>query len=261
MKKKKFVSIEAFACGAASIIAFLLIWQLAVSFTSVGMLIPGPLTTFTDFFEAFVIPIGQHTILYHVGVSLLRVLAGYVLAAVLGISIGLIMGWFKVLEAVIKPLIEVLRPIPAIAWIPISIVWFGLGEESKLFIMFLSAFMVIVMNTYDGARRVDEVLVGASRMLGANNFQVFKTIVFPASVPQIFTGLQNALSVAWMTVLAAEMVRSSEGVGWIIVMGMDNGNTAQILVGMVCISLMGFLLATVMRKIERKLCAWNIRGI
>lgn len=114
------------------------------------------------------------------------------------------MGWFKILEAVLKPVIEVLRPIPAIAWIPISIVWLGLGEESKLFIMFLSAFMVIVMNTYDGARRVDDVLVGASRMLGASNFQVFKTIVFPASVPQIFTGLQNALSVAWMTVLAAE---------------------------------------------------------
>lgn len=260
MKGKK-LNTEAVICGGLSILAFLLLWQFAVSFTSVGLLIPGPVTTFKDFFESFVIPIGQHTILFHIGVSLLRVLAGYVLAAALGICIGLVMGWFKILEAVLKPVIEVLRPIPAIAWIPISIVWLGLGEESKLFIMFLSAFMVIVMTTYDGARRVDDVLVGASRMLGASNFQVFKTIVFPASVPQIFTGLQNALSVAWMTVLAAEMVRSSEGVGWIIVMGMDNGNTAQILVGMVGISLMGFVLAAAMRKIERKLCAWNIRGI
>ncbi len=260
MKAKKF-NVEAFICGGASILAFLLLWQWAASFTQVGKLIPGPVTTLINFLKSFVVPIGQHTILFHVGVSLLRVLAGYILAAVLGICVGLVMGWFKILEAVMKPLIEVLRPIPAIAWIPISIVWLGLGEKSKLFIMFLSAFMVIVMNTYDGARRVDEVYVGAARMLGANDFTVFRTIVFPASVPQIFTGLQNALSVAWMTVLAAEMVRSSEGVGWIIVMGMDNGNTAQILVGMVCISLMGFVLAMIMRRIERKLCAWNIREL
>lgn len=257
MQLKKKIDFEQVIYAVCAVGAFLLIWQLAVMFTDVGKMLPGPFATIKNFCVALFKPIGKHTLIIHVLYSLARVLSGYLIAAVAGIAIGVLIGWFGLAEAIIKPIIEALRPIPAIAWIPIAIIWLGLGEASKLFIMFISAFMVIVQNTYEGVKRVDPVLIGAAKMLGASDAHIFKTIVLPASIPQIFAGLQNALSVAWMTVLACEMVRSTEGVGWMIVMGMDTGNNAQILVAMVCISIMGYLLATIMRGVEERLCAWN----
>lgn len=246
--------------GCLSIAVFLLVWQTAVWVSPAGKLIPGPFQVIQDFLTAFVNPIGQHTLPFHILASLGRVLFSDVIAAVLGIAIGLLMGWYPGFEAACKPIFEILRPIPAIAWIPISILLFGLGEESKIFILFLAAFVIITVNAYDGAKSVDPTLVGAARMLGAHEGRIFLTIVLPASVPQIFAGLQNALSVSWMTVLAAEMVRSSEGIGWLVVAGMDNGNTPQILVGMVAIGITGFLLSVAMRGVEKKLCVWNERG-
>ena len=103
-------------------------------------------------------------------------------------------------------------------------------------------------------------MIGASRMLGANSFQVFTTVILPASIPYVFSGLQVALGTSWATVVAAEMVRSSEGVGWIIVSGMESNNMEQIMVGIVTIGIIGLLLTTLLRKLEERLCAWNVRG-
>lgn len=258
---REFSRLTKIICGASSIIAFLVAWQvLVIASPVVHKLLPGPVQTIYSFIQSFFYPIGKYTMGLHLAVSLGRVLLGYILASIVGILVGVLMGWYKGFRAVVKPFIDVCRPIPAIAWIPISILWFGLGEVSRLFILFLSAFLVVVQNSFDGARRTDPVLIGAAKMLGAEERYIFRTIVLPGAVPQIFAGLQNALSVAWMAVLATEMIRSTEGIGWIIVMGMNDGNTLQILVGMIAISLMGFLLSITMRGVERKLCRWNIRG-
>ena len=246
------------ACIAiASLIVF---WQLLVSLTSLKNSFPAPMAVFNEFVSAFTNPIGKYTLLGHIGWSLYRVLVGFTIASVSGIIIGLLMGWSKFAEAAIKPIFEVFRPIPAIAWIPLAILWFGIGESTKYFIIFIGAFVNVTLNAYAGAKRVDPVLVGAARMLGAKDSQVFRKIILPSSVPQIFAGLQLGLSTSWMTVLAAEMVRSSEGAGWIIIMGQNTGNTVQIVVGMISIGIIGLVLATLMRVVERKLCAWNIRG-
>ncbi|WP_343250968.1 ABC transporter permease [Diplocloster hominis] len=260
MMDEKVKKWQAAVYGSISITLFLIAWQVVITVSPAGNLVPGPLKVILDFFAAFAKPIGEYTLAVHIMASLARVLFSNVIAAILGIAIGLLMGWYRAFEAVFKPVFEVLRPIPAIAWIPISILLFGLGEQSKIFILFLAAFVIVTVNAYDGSRNVDPTLVGAARMLGAKETHIFKSIVLPASVPQIFAGLQNALSVSWMTVLAAEMVRSSEGIGWIVVAGMDNGNTDQILVGMVAIGITGFLLSVMMRGVEKKLCVWNERG-
>ena len=157
----------------------------------------------------------------------------------------------------LKPIFEFIRPIPPLAWIPLSILWFGLGDKSKFFIIFLGCFTFITVNTYDGAKNVDPELMGAARMLGASERQVFFRIVLPSSVPYIFAGLQIAVTAGWSAVVGAEMVRSDEGVGWMIVRGMNTGNTLQIMVGMVAIGIVGFLLATLTSALERRLCAWN----
>ncbi len=247
-------------CAAISIFCFLVVWGIVVKTTAAGKVLAGPVETLTAFFKAFVQPIGTHTIEGHIFWSLKRVLTGWLIGSAVGIFLGIMMGWFKPVAAFFRPLFELVRPIPPIAWIPISLVWFGLGEPSKYFIIFYFAFTAVTMNAYSGVKAVDPELMGAAKMLGANNLQVFTTIVLPSCVPQIFAGLQIAIGTSWATVVAAEMVRSSEGVGWVIIKGQDSNSTVQILVGIVAIGIVGFLLATLMRKIEARLCRWSERG-
>lgn len=247
-------------CATISIFVFLCIWQLVISFTKTGMVLAGPIETLTAFFQAIVVPIGTHTIEGHILWSLSRVLIGFALGAFIGIVLGILMGWFRPISALFRPIFELLRPIPPIAWIPLSIVWFGLGEASKYFLIFYSAFCAVTMNAYSGVRSVDSELMGAAKMLGANNRQVFTSIVLPSCIPHIFAGLQIAVGTSWATVVAAEMVRSSEGVGWVIIRGQDSNSTVQILVGIVAIGIIGYLLAVVMRTLEARLCKWSVRG-
>ena len=244
-----------------SIIAFLLIWNLGVHGSSLSIVMPGPFPVLEGFVKSFVSPIGKHTMVVHILYSLMRVLPAYVLGSVVGIAIGILMGWYPRINDIIRPIYEVIRPIPPIAWIPISIVWFGIGEGSKWFLIFLAAFVPITLNAYAGATSVDPLLIKCSKMLGASDRQVFSTVVLPYSVPNIFAGLQVGLAASWATVVAAEMIRSTEGVGWIIISSMDTNNVTQSLIGIVGIGVVGFILAIVMRKMEDILCAWNRREI
>lgn len=196
----------------------------------------------------------------HILISLRRMLIPYVFGGFFGVLVGVLMGWYKAADAIFMPYIQMLRPIPPIAWIPLSIIWFGFDEGSKYFLIFLACFFTIALTTYNGVHSVDETLVRASKMLGANDRQLFLTIVLPTTVPYIFSGLQVALGSARATIVAAEMIRSSEGVGWLIVRGQDVGNMTQIMIGIVAIALTGLLITTLMRVLESKLCAWTVRG-
>lgn len=243
-----------------TIIAFLSLlglWELVARFTSASMFLPPASKIISEFLTSFVQPIGKYTMTAHIGISLYRVMSAFILSTFAGIALGVGMGYSKTIEAIFKPIFELIRPIPPLAWIPMSILWFGLGDASKFFIIFLGCFTFITVNTYDGTKNVDDTLIGAARMLGANERQVFMKVVLPSSVPYIFAGLQIAITAGWSAVVGAEMIRSDEGVGWLIVMGMSNGNTVQIMVGMLAIGIVGYILATSMAAAERKICAWN----
>lgn len=247
-------------CAFISICGFILLWHFAVSYTNLGNLMPGPFEVIGRFFSSFSENIGRYTILGHVLWSLSRVLIAYLVASAAGVICGLAMGRYPKFEAAFRPYFEIIRPIPPIAWIPMAILWFGLGELTKYFLIFLACFSNVTLNAYTGAISVDPELIGAARMLGANDNQIFRSITIPASVPHIFAGMQIALSSSWATVVAAEMVRSSEGIGWMIVSGMETNNMTQILAGIVAIGIIGYALATFMRFMERKLLVWNERG-
>ena len=249
-----------FLAGVCSIGCFVIIWFVATNGTLLGEMIPRPDVVCVAFFQAIAGKIGRYNLLVHIGWSLSRVLIAYCAASAAGIVLGLAMGWSKSVEAVFQPLFGIIRPIPPIAWIPISIIWFGLGESAKYFLIFLAAFSNVTRNAWAGAKAMDYKLVGTARMLGASRTQIFLTVVMPSSVPQIFAGLQIAMSSSWATVVAAEMVRSSEGVGWIITTGMNNNDIVQILVGIMAIGIVGFVLAVIMRKLEEVLCRWNKSG-
>jgi NitT/TauT family transport system permease protein/sulfonate transport system permease protein len=247
-------------CALISILVFLTVWHLGVTHTGLGRLMPGPLDVIGRFISSFSTNIGQYTILGHVLWSLSRVLVAYTVACTAGVVCGLAMGRYPKFEAAFRPYFEIIRPIPPIAWIPMAILWFGLGELTKYFLIFLACFANVTLNAYTGAISVDPELIGAARMLGANDNKIFRSITIPASVPHIFAGMQIALSSSWATVVAAEMVRSSEGIGWMIVSGMEINNMTQILAGIVAIGIVGYALATFMRFMERKLLVWNERG-
>lgn len=254
---KKAVQLEKIGWVVFDLLLLLLGWIFLVTCTSAKDTFPDPVSVFSMLFTSFVKPIGTYTMWGHIMWSLYRVMVGFTLASVTGIIVGIAMGSSKIAEAIIKPIFEFLRPIPPIAWIPLAILWFGIDEASKYFIIWLGAFINVTLNSYVGASRTDETLIGAARMLGAGKRKVFTRVILPASMPQIFAGLQVAMSSCWMAVLVAEMVRSNEGVGWIIIRGTDTGNTAQIIVGMITIGVIGFILTTVMSWIERKVCSWN----
>lgn len=259
MKKKKIDKNE-LLLSLAGIITLFAVWQIVSMVIINKNALPAPTLVIGKFLNSLATDIGTYTIIEHALISLRRVAVGYVIAAVSGIVVGMLMACSQTAEALIRPLFELIRPIPPLAWIPMSIIWFGIGETTKYFIIFVATFTTITLNAYEGAKGVDPILIGAGRMLGASSNQVFLTVILRGAVPQIFAGLQVALSSGWMAVLAAEMVRSSEGVGWVIIRGMEVGDTVQILVGMIAIAIVGFALAQLMRMLEGRLCEWNIQG-
>lgn len=243
--------------GMLAILTFFVVWECITVFTRAGETTPGPAEVLRMLVVSFVEPLGNYTIYGHLYYSLRRVMVGYTVAAALGIVTGLSMGASDYAEAVIKPLFELIRPIPPIAWIPLVILWFGIGELPKYVIIFLGSFTNITLNAYTGAKRVDPTLIGCAKMLGTGKRDIFLRVILPSSMPQIFAGMQVALSTAWMAVLAAEMIGAQEGCGWIILRGSDTNNIPLVLVGMVVIGAVGLLLATMMRMAERRLCSWN----
>lgn len=239
------------------IIAFALIWQLVSMIIDNPLFLPSATTVIDNFVTSFTEPIGQYTMPMHILYSLYRVGVAFIFAVIVGILLGVVMGYSKTLEAVFYPIFEIIRPIPPLAWIPMSILWFGLGDMSKFFIIFLGSFAFITLNTYEGTKSIDPELLGAAKMLGASDSQVFFKVVLPATVPDIFAGLQIGVTSAWSAVVGAEMVQSNEGVGWLIVMGMNRGDTVQIMTGMIAIGLIGFVLAQLTFYIEGRLLVWN----
>lgn len=240
----------------ASIGAFILLWQI-ISLNVSADFLPSPLAVWTEFIRLLNHPIGGTSLMGHVGYSLQRVLIAFALAILLGLPLGLLMGWNRVCEKIVSPIFEVLRPIPPIAWIPIAILWLGVAEGSKIFICFVGAFVIMILNSYTGMRYVDPLLIDAAKSFGASRSQQFFNVAVPACMPSIFAGVQNSLSMAWMCVLAAEMVGAREGVGYIIIQGMDLNRSSMILVGMILIGIIGSLLAAALRWAEKLLCPWR----
>lgn len=268
MKKEKKINLresqlktrmEAIIWGAAAILIFLVVWELIARYTPISEMMPGPVEVLPKFVQAFVTDYGIYALGGHILASLGRVLAGFAMAAGVGIVVGILMGTNKIINAILRPFFEVIRPIPGIAWIPIAILWLGTGEASKLFIIFIATVVVVLANTYAGTVEVDPQLVGAARMLGASERQIFVKIVLPSCVPYIFAGLQTGLSVSWMVIIAAEMIRSEYGVGWLITAGSNMGDMTQIIIGLMAIAIVGLILATLLRVLERRLCVWKER--
>ena len=258
LKDKDNTAWQKYAAGAISIVCFLIIWQLVVSFTRVGLVMVGPIEVIKSFCSAFVSPIGRNTIQSHIVWSMTRVMIGFFMGSILGIVLGICMGWNKNVESFFRPLFELIRPIPPIAWIPLSIVWLGTGESSKYFIIFLGAFFPIVTSSIHGVSTVPKQLVESARVLGADEWFIFRKILLPAAGPTIVNGLRTGLGVAWTCLVSAEMLPGSlSGVGYMIMHAYEIARVDVVMAGMISIGVTGALLDYLFRIAERKKFSWK----
>jgi NitT/TauT family transport system permease protein len=194
----------------------------------------------------------EGTLWTHVAASLYRVTMGYGLALVLAVPVGSAMGWFPAVNEALNPLIQVLRPISPIAWIPIAILWFGVGDASPIYLIFLSSFFPIVVATAAGVGLVEQQYVRAARNFGVHGFELYRRVILPAALPQVITGMRVGLGVAWLVVVAAEMVAINSGLGYMIIDARNAGTRYDLVAaGMVIIGVIGFGLDFVMRRLER----------
>ena len=221
-------------------------------------IMPAPLEVLEKLWDITLHPISKATLPVHILVSLGRVLGAFALASVLGVTFGILLGWYETFHDIAWPVFEIIRPIPPIAWIPLIILWCGIGETSKVVIVFIGAIVPIVLNTVAGIRQVNPMLLKAARSMGANDMAIMREAVLPDSLPSIVAGMKTALSTGWMCVLAAEMVVARQGVGFLIIRGMDSGDSALILAGMVVIGVVSALITVALNYLEVRLCPWKV---
>ena len=188
----------------------------------------------------------------HIGASLYRVGTGFFLAVVVGVPLGLLMGWVKGAYAMLNPVVQILRPISPIAWIPIAILWFGVGDVSPIFLIFLSSLFPTIVQTVAGVHTIERQYLRAAENFGVSRFKLFHQVVIPAVLPQIIVGMRVSLGVAWLVVVAAEMIALRSGLGYLIIDSRNAGNRYDLVVaGMIIIGITGLLLDGGMRRLER----------
>ena len=193
----------------------------------------------------------------HVLRSVLLVTMGFVFASSIGVALGLAMGASRAVEAFVNPIFLVLRPIPPLAWIPLAIVWLGLGDAAKMMVIFFAAFVPSVINSYTGVRQIDKPIFEAAAMLDARGLRYWREVLIPGALPSIFTGLRLSLQASWTTLVAAELVGAVAGLGTILNQASQDIYPAMILVGMLSVALCGWLMTLGLGWIERRAMPWK----
>ncbi len=238
-----------------SLVSFIFIWELITDLLKLvpSFMLPSPYSVLTAFWAKLYDPNPDGaTLLQHIVTSLEIALTGYLCGALVGIPLGIVTAWYKRFDMLFKPVFDLVRPIPPIAWIPIMILWFGIGLPAKAAIIFVSAFIPCVINTEAGIRQTSSIHIWVAKTFGASNFYILRKVAIPTALPLIFTGLRISLGTAWMTLVAAELLASNRGLGYMIQITRMLGRADIIVVGMLTIGSIGALLAYILWLFERK---------
>jgi taurine transport system permease protein len=183
-------------------------------------------------------------------------MAAFALAVVTGLPLGLAMGLFPVLSSALEPFVQFFRPLPKIALIPLAILWLGIGEVSKIFLIFLSTLFTVVVGSAASVKNVSLGKIRLGRALGANNYQLVRHFILPASLPEIFTSVRLAIGVGWTTLIAAEMVAAQSGMGWMVMNASSYMRTDLVILGIILLGLTGYLLDLGLVYLERLMVPW-----
>jgi taurine transport system permease protein len=251
--KKKFrLSLK--LLSGLSIIVFLAIWE---TITRIGVIpplfLPSPSRVIITGYNMLI----EGNLLNHIFSSSRRVLVGFLISALAAVPIGILLGSSKILKAVFDPVISIIRPLPSMAWIPLSLLWLGIGEEQKYAIVFMGSFAPALLYTIDATRNVDPILIKAARNFGASKLTVMREVILPGSMPSIFSGLKVVLGLAWTTVISAELVAANEGLGFLIMNGKEYFKTDVIILGMAMISVTVIVIDIVLNWVEKRIMPWR----
>lgn len=191
----------------------------------------------------------------HAWISIQEAFSGYFLSLLVGLPLGLAMGWFAVAEGLARPIFEIVRPIPPVAWIPLTIFWFGIGLPGKIFIIWLGGLVPCVINAYVGVKMANPTLIQMARTYGASDWQIFKQICIPSALPMVFGALQIALACCWTNLVAAELLAADAGLGFMITMGRRLALPELVVLGMFMVGLTGAVIGVAIDRVEKRLLA------
>ncbi|MDP2836833.1 MAG: ABC transporter permease [Methanobacteriaceae archaeon] len=231
-------------------VSVVIIWAILTTFTGLipSYFLPSP----SEVLQSFETLLMNGQLVQDTSLTLMRVVLGLTVSALVGIPLGILMGWSNTVKDFSSLMVGILRPIPPIAWIPFAILWFGVGLESAIFIIFVGSVFPILINTMDGVKRVDKVLLESAYTLGASNSQVLRKVAVPASLPSIVTGLKVGVGVGLMCTVAAEMIGSNSGLGYLIFTSTSMLDTGSAIVGMLSIGVIGLGADYLFSRIEKE---------
>jgi NitT/TauT family transport system permease protein len=240
--------------GLIVITLLIVAWWASVTLTR-SVIFPTPLQVVTGTIEL----VRDGTLWEHIGASLMRVGAGFLLAVLIGVPLGLWMGWMRGAYDTLNPIFQILRPISPIAWIPIAILWFGVGNASPIYLIFISSVFPMIVQTTAGVHTIEKRYLRAAENFDVSRFTLFSQVVIPAVLPQIIVGMRIGLGVAWLVVVAAEMIALRSGLGYLIMDSRNAGNRYDLVIaGMAIIGVIGLLLDGLMRGLEGlKIVRWR----
>jgi NitT/TauT family transport system permease protein len=232
-------------------------WHFSVAWSGTKIF-PSPLNVKAGVAEL----LHKHVLWADIEDSLRRVAVGFGVAVVIGIPVGLWLGWSETANQVVNPVLQILRPISPIAWIPVAIIFFGVGDRAAVFLVFLSAFFPIVLACVSGVSSVPPVLLRAGRNFGLTQAQILRRVIFPAALPQILVGVRIALGIAWLVVVAAEMIAVDSGLGYLVIDSRNSGKRYDLVVAaMLMIGIIGLVLDLCVRRVEKiKSVRWGFRN-
>jgi ABC-type nitrate/sulfonate/bicarbonate transport system permease component len=242
--------------GVALIVALLLLWQLSAMYVVETPTWP----PVTQILEAWYENMADGTLLRHLLATLWRQMLGYGIAVVLGVAVGLAMGYFRPLYNLFEPLVEVLRPIPGPAYLPVLVLFVGIGHEMKVVLILVAAFFPIVLNTYSGVRAIDRVQFDTARTLGLTTLQTFRELVLPAASPQILTGMRISLAISLILAILGEMIVSNDGLGYFTLLAQRTFKIPDMYAGIFTLAVFGYILNRLFLLGEARLLRWHIES-
>ena len=243
---------ETLGYGAIGLIVFFGVWSL-LSFSGAvpRQFLPAPHELAARFLDLLTTPFAGATLPRHLASSFFRFGCGFLLGAAVGIPLGLLMGWSRTLDEIVTPVFDALRFIAPIAWVPFAALWFGTGIGGPVLIIFMGAFPAVLINTYRGAKNVDRKYIEASQMLGASSWRSMTEVLLPAAVPSIVAGLRISAGLGWQSLVGAELIVASSGVGYLMVKGQAAVSTATVMSGMIAIGVVGLLIDVALRRVQQ----------
>lgn len=237
-----------------AVVSVLALWQAAVQYGLIkAIFLPAPAAIVNRAMSMF----SDNSLLLNVLASTRRVMVGFLLAAFVSIPLGILMGSSRICMSILGPFLTFLRPLPSMAWIPLSLLWFGITETQKYSIVFMGSIAPSLLYVIDATRSVDPLLIRAARNLGAKRRELMFGIILPSALPQIMSGMRVMLGIAWTCVISAELVAAREGLGFMIMNGREFFQTDTVVLGMVMISITVLITNFIMRLVERSIIVWQ----